>query len=239
MKKKLLVSFVICSIALTAMVPAAVAAKHKNNNIVVSEDGRQMSTVDSPSHVTPRNAKSDAKLTTIGGNLSSYPFATFFCCWGFTVAQGPPAFPFTTWTAVPFTPTADASVTRVEVSVGTYSSQSINFVISLMDDSNGLPGKSLKSWNAKAPNAYGSCCAVDVVNDAAGIPVKAGTQYWVAVKTNAKSDFFGGWAFNSTDMRQDMLAGYCKGPATYCGTTNNGKWAAGQQELPAFGVFGH
>ena len=237
-KKKSLVPVLTC-VAVLGLIAAIAFAAAPAKNIVVSQDGRQMIALKAPSHVTTRDANSDASLKTIGGNLSTYPYGTFFCCYGNTIAQGPPSFLFTYWVADAFTPSADATVTRVEVAVGTYSTSDIDFLVSLDEDNNGVPGKALKTWNAKAPNEYGSCCTLDVVNDAAGIPVKAGTQYWIAVTTNSKHDFFGGWAFNSTDMRAHTLASYCKGSSTYCGTTNNGKWVAGQGLLPAFGVLGN
>jgi hypothetical protein len=39
---------------------------------------------------------------------------------GDTIAQGGSDFPFQTWTAVPFTPTANATVTRIEAAMGIY-----------------------------------------------------------------------------------------------------------------------
>lgn len=221
------------------MIAGAALASAPRKDIVVSPDGRNMIALKSPSHVTPWVANPGAKLKTIGGNLSDFPFGIYFCCFGNTIAQGPPSFLFTTWVAVAFTPTADATVTRVEVPIGTYSLSDTDFLVNLDEDSNGVPGKTLKKWNASTTFSYGACCVLQVVNDATGIPVKAGTQYWIAVTTNSKHDFFGGWPFNSTDMRLHPIAGYCKGSSTYCGTTNNGKWVAGEEELPAFGVFGH
>jgi len=90
-----------------------------------------------------------------------------------------------------------------------------------------------------APNFYGYCCTLDVGKDSAGIPVTAGTQYWIAVITNKQHDFFGGWPFNSTDMRAHTVAGYCKGDPNYCGNVNNGKWVAVQEVQPAYAVLGH
>jgi hypothetical protein len=237
MTKKSLVS-VIAGLVLLALIGVVALASAPRKDIVVSQDGRHMIALKTPSHFTLRDTSSDTKLTTIGGNLSDFPFGIYFCCFGNTIAQGPPSFLFTSWVAVPFTPTADALVKRVEVPIGTYSTTEINFLVSINEDAGGIPGAALKTFHAQAPNQYGSCCSLDVANDAAGIPVKAGTQYWVAVTTGSKHDFFGGWPFNSTDMRAHPIAGYCKGPATYCGTTNNGKWVAGQEVTPAFAVLG-
>lgn len=238
MKKSSLAVVVTCLAVLTLIAVVALAAA-PGKNIIVSPDGRYMIALKGPSHITLPDPRLNAGLKTIGGNLSDYPYGIYFCCFGNTIAQGPPAFPFTTWVAVAFTPSADATVTKVEVPIGTYSTSDIDFVLSLDEDDNGVPGKSLKTWNAKAPNPYGDCCTLDVGSDSAGIPVKAGTLYWVAVTTNSKHDFFGGWPFNSTDMRAHLIASYCKGSSQYCGTTDNGKWVALQEgPVPAFGVLG-
>ena len=174
MKRKSLVPVVICLAVLTLIAIAALASAPRKD-IVVSEDGRHMIALKTPSHISPRDLASDVKLKTIGGNLSTYPFATYFCCFGNTIAQGPPAFPFTTWVAVAFTPTADATVTRVEVPIGTYNANEPNLLVSLNEDSSGVPGTALKTWHAKSPFFYGNCCTLEVENDAAGIPVKSGT----------------------------------------------------------------
>ena len=77
-------------------------------------------------------------------------------------------------------------------------------------------------------------------NDKAGIAVTGGTQYWIAATTTTKDVFQGGWAFNSTDMRSHPIASYCKGPSTYCGKTDNGKWVAvmSGDPLPAYARAG-
>jgi len=94
----------------------------------------------------------------------------------------------------------------------------------------------------KTPPIYGTCCTLDVGNDKTGIALTGGTQYWIAVTTSSKTTFAGGWAFNSTDMRGGYpIASYCKGPSTYCGTTDNGKWVAGLSgdPLPAYAILGN
>jgi hemolysin-activating ACP:hemolysin acyltransferase len=79
-----------------------------------------------------------------------------------------------------------------------------------------------------------------IANDAAGIPVTSGTQYWVVVKTNDTKHptFFGAWAFNSTDMRGHTIASWCNSTGGQCGS-NNGKWVLFTGALqPAYAVKG-
>jgi len=221
------------------LVGAAALAVGSKQDFMLSPDGKRITALNPSSHFTARNPASDAKLTTIAGNLSDYPFGTYFCCYGNTLAEGPPSFLFTTWVAIAFTPSANATITRVEVPVFTYAQSEPNFLVNIDSDASGVPGKALKTWHATAGYPYGSCCTLDVENDATGIPVTAGTQYWVAITTSAKHDFFGAWPFNSTDNRLHTIGSYCKGSTTYCGTTNNGKWVAVQSLQPGYAVLGH
>jgi len=217
---------------------AALAAAGSHKGYVISNDGRTVTATKMSQSVTP--AHRDAKLQTIAGNLSTYPFGTYFCCFGNTVAQeGSGGFPFTTWVAIPFTPTADATVTRIEASVGTFGGVS-EFELSIREDASGLPGKALKSFHVTTPPTYGTCCTLDVGNDKAGIALTGGTQYWIAATTTKKDVFEGGWAFNSTDMRSYPIASYCSGSSTYCGN-NSGKWVAGQSgdPLPGYAILGN
>jgi hypothetical protein len=239
MVKSPLARILIC-LAVLALIGVTALALGTKQNFITTNNGRMAIATKGPSAVTPRDINSNAGLNTIAGNLSTYPFGTFFCCFGNTIAkEGSNGFPFTTWVAIPFTPTADATVTRIEASVGTFGGTS-EFELSLFEDNNGVPGKALKSFHITAPPTYGACCTLDVGNDKAGIPLTAGTQYWIGATTNSKDVFEGGWAFNSTDMRSYPIASYCKGPSEFCGTTNNGKWVAGMSgdPLPAYAVLG-
>jgi hypothetical protein len=240
MVKSPLTRIALC-LAVLALIGVTALALGTKSNFITSSDGRLAIATKGPSAVTPRDISRDAGLKTIAGNLSTYPFGTFFCCFGNTIAQeGSNGFPFTTWVAIPFTPSANVTVTRIEASVGTFGNPS-EFELSLREDNAGVPGKPIKSFHIVNPPTYGACCTLDVGNDKAGIPLTSGTQYWIAATTTTKDVFEGGWAFNSTDMRSHAIASYCKGPSTYCGTTNNGKWVAGQSgdPLPAYAVLGN
>jgi hypothetical protein len=236
MVKSPLARIALC-LTVLALIGVTALALGTKQNFITTNNGRLAIATKGPSVVTPADLR---PWPTIAGNLSTYPFGTFFCCFGNTIAQeGSNGFPFTTWVAIPFTPTADTTVGRIEASVGTFGGTS-EFELSLREDDNGLPGKVIKSFHITNPPTYGACCTLDVGTDKAGIPITGGTQYWIAATTTAKDVFEGGWAFNSTDMRSHAIASYCKGPSTYCGTTNNGKWVAGQSgdPLPGYAILG-
>jgi hypothetical protein len=216
----------VVGIAVLALIGvAALAAAGTHKGYALSNDGRTVTATNVPHQLTP--ALRDAKLTTIAGNLSTYPFGTYFCCFGNTVAQeGSGGFPFTTWVAIPFTPTANATVTRIEASVGTFGGTS-EFELSIREDSSGVPGKSIKSFHITTPPTYGACCTLDVGNDKAGIAVTAGTQYWIAATTTSKDTFEGGWAFLSLPIARDRR------PTAARPTTGNGLLGRAAIRYPA------
>jgi len=116
MRKPLVVTAV--GVALLSLVALVALAASSKSSYSFSHDGRTVTAHNESSFVTPTNH--DGKLKTIAGNLSIYPYGVFFCCFGNTIAAGPPNFPFQYWIAIPFTPAADATITRVEASVGTF-----------------------------------------------------------------------------------------------------------------------
>ena len=233
MKNKLALS-ISCLAVLVLASLALFASNH--NGIILSQDGRQMIATQPPSHVTPA-VEDDAKLSVISGNLSTYKYATYFCCFGYTIAGPNSDLGFTSWVAVPFTPSSNMTVNKVEVSVGYYT-QNVPLTLSVNEDSSGLPGKAIQSWNVKVPFPYGDCCTLVSASSKTGVPVTGGTQYWLVVGTSSKNTtFFGGWADNSTDMRPHTVAGYCKSSGTQCGS-ENGKWYRVQIVMPAYAVLG-
>jgi len=237
MKKPVVVTVVgIFVLTLIALAALAMTAKP----YTFSKDYRTVMANTMPSFVTPSNH--DAKLTTIAGNLSDYPYGIFFCCFGNTISGGGSNFLSTQfWEAIPFTPTANATVTRMEVSVGTFGGADAGaFQIQLRADKNNSPGSPIKTFVVKTEPTYGMCCTLDVGNDKTGIPVTAGTQYWIAVTTSKKqTSIAGGWAFNSTDMRSHEIASYCAPTDTYC--SDGGVWHVGQSgdPVPAYAVLGN
>ncbi len=206
-------------------------------SVIFSQNGRTATATQAPTRITP-TPDEDAGLKTIAGNFSTYKYATYFSVWGETIAQGGSNFPFQTWAAVAFTPTADAMVTKIETSAGRQGSGTAGFELGLWSDSNGVPGKPIESFHVAKLPPYGQCCSISVANDKAGIPVKAGTQYWVVVSTTSKDIDIYAWAFNSTDMRAHAQAYWCNGSSQYCGQ-NSGKWILNPYVQYGFRVLGN
>lgn len=236
MNKKLACSLVCFALVVLVSV-AALAAD--DTGITLTRDGRTAIATKAPSEVTPAQVKSP-KVTTIAGNLSDYPYGVFFCCYGNTIAGISSALGFEVWVAIPFTPSANMTVTELEASVGYIESTDTNFLLSVFSDSSGLPDKPIKSFATSATTVFGACCTLATAKSKTGVAVKKGTQYWLVVSTNDKKHptFFGAWAFNSTDMRTHPIAYYCKTTGNQCGS-NNGKWYAGDNLLPGYAVLGH
>ncbi|HXM60545.1 MAG TPA: choice-of-anchor R domain-containing protein [Terriglobales bacterium] len=241
MVKSPLARMLLC-LAVLALIGVTALALGTKPNYVLTNNGRTAVATKGPSVVTPRSPQSDAGLKTIAGNLSTYPYGTYFCCFGNTISGGGSDFLSTQfWEAIPFTPAADATVTRMEVSVGAFDTADAGaFQIQLLADNNNSPGDVIKTFDIKTEPIYGTCCTLDVGNDKAGIAVTAGTQYWIAVTTSKKqTTLAGGWAFNSTDMRSHEVASWCSPKDTYCG--DGGVWVVGQSgdPIPGYAVLGH
>ncbi|MGO9650091.1 MAG: choice-of-anchor R domain-containing protein [Terriglobales bacterium] len=232
MKKRIALS--VSSLVLFASLNLAALGQ---NQYVFSPDLKSVRATQAPTHITPA-PKRDAALTTIAGNFSRYPEATYFSVWGNTIAQGGENFPFQVWEAIPFTPTADATVTKLQVSAGRQGGGTAGFELGLYNDAGGVPGTVIKSEHVTNLPAYGECCAVAEADDPAGIPVIAGTQYWVVVSTTAEDTDIYAWAFNSTNMTATLAAEWCQGSSTYCGE-NSGKWSPYQYVQLGFNVLGH
>jgi hypothetical protein len=215
----------------------ALAAPPDDQKAVFTTDLKHVMATQLSPHITPP-AKEDAGLNIIAGNFSRYPDATYFSIWGNTIAQGGSNFPFQTWVAVAFTPTANATITRLEVSAGRQGGGTAGYELGLYSDDNGLPGALIKGGHVSNIPPYGECCQFASLNDPAGVPVTAGTQYWVAVTTTPEDTDIYAWAYNSTNMTPQLAASWCEGSSTYCGA-NSGKWVSLQYVQFGFQVLGH
>lgn len=143
-------------------------------------------------------------LVKIFDNLPSakkYPYGTYFCCMGTVVAGPDYGFVAQQWWAEAFTPSANATVTKIEVAI-TYMAGGTNGVnIGLYSDANGVPGTALISKDVTNLPPFGGCCTTMVLKDKDGIAVTAGTQYWVVLSTDSNNDeLLGSWDYNSTDQ---------------------------------------
>jgi hypothetical protein len=222
------IALVLSILALTGV--AALSAAGSHHGISLTQDGRfSIATHGVPSHFTPWH-EPDTTLSVIAGNLSKYPDGVYFCCYGFTVS-GPDSFLGAAyWVAVPFTPTANATVNELEASVGWGQNGTEGVTLSLNSDNNGLPGTALFSRNVTTLGDFGDCCTVAAAKDATGVAVTAGTQYWVVASTSTSTDStYDAWAFNSTNMTYSTYAAY---------SSTSGTWSTGSFVLPGFQVLG-
>jgi hypothetical protein len=228
MRKPVVRIVVVLSVLTLVGVVALAAGGH--HGIVTSQDGRLSMTQRGSNHVTA-GEPSVAGLTLIAGNLSKYPYGVYFCCYGYTIS-GPESFLGTAyWAAVPFTPTTNMSVRALEASVGWGSSGTEGVTLSLNSDANGVPGGALASADLTNLGDFGDCCVLAVAKDPAGVPVVAGTQYWLVVSTSATfANTFDAWAFNSTDMREDYAVAFYN--------SSSGAWSASEGLLPGYAVYG-
>ena len=245
--KTLLMLAALTIISVTALAADNAATKTAaagKSEVVTSKDGRKIYVTKSTRAVA-RATSSESGLVTIFSNIGKvYPLGTYFCCESYSIT-GPKASGRLPeyWLAVAFTPAADRVVTMVEVAVSLLDGAD-HLVLSLNNDANGLPGASLKSWHLRSLPAVGSCCALGVGKDRAGIPVAAGTQYWIVLSTvGANSDTYAGWNVEDVDQVDTYnvpVAYYCSDDmGGSCG--NNDAWTldgSTSNQGPAFAVLG-
>jgi hypothetical protein len=217
-----------------------------NDDVVLSKDMRT-TIVTHPAATRQPYVKDNAGLTTIFDNLGGkYPDGVYWCCTGYNI-WGPDNTllkpPIEFWEAAAFTPSTSLNVTKIEVAVGyqEYTGEKYSDVLlSLNNDNAGVPGTAIHTWKVTNMPDFGSCCAVDTKGNT-GIPVTAGTQYWLVVSTEKKSDVYAVWNLNDTlQLSSEAItaATYCYSKGTACGSSN-GKWSA-YPSYPgfAFAVFG-
>jgi len=214
--------------ALLAMATYAVGAS--NPQIVRLPNGAVQFVATTQSTPTPYDDNSSEPL--IYGNLATKDPKGLYWGWGFYGVVGPKSqMGFEEWDATAFTPTANATVTKVTVAVGyVNSTNTFDILMSLNADKNGAPGKALKTWKITFPNgqpAEPGCCTVK--SKEGSIQVSANTQYWIVMSTESDSDIFAGWNLNDSDEIDT-------GPvAEYFGQ----QWNVFSTQVPAFAVYGH
>jgi hypothetical protein len=230
--KKLLVFTTLVFAGATLIAAAQNDGGTSGHGVTVWGKHARMTLVVEPPASRSRPNLSDSGLVTIFSNLAAkYPKGEYWCCTGFNV-MGSQSGAGEQWMAAEFTPGADHTVTRVEVAAG-WSQQGTNgIVVSLNRDSNGVPGKALKTWNVSGLPRFGDCCGLVVRSDASGIPVSAGKQYWIVLSTNSHElDTVDAWNVIDADQVDTATV------ATFPGTNN--QWNAFQTKPGlAFAVKG-
>jgi hypothetical protein len=146
---------------------------------------------------------------------------------GWTIAD-PGTVGFEQWFAFPITPAADATVTQIVEAIG-YVAGTNSVTIALMTDNGGVPGDVLQSKTVTNLDTFGNCCNVAVDKLKTGVPVKAGTTYWVAAILPKKKQNTTWDAWNLSTEDQDVVPA-----AFYNGTT----WVQTSANYSAFAVYG-
>jgi len=224
-KRTAAIRLLVC-VAVLIVVGATALALGSKNGFVTINGGKMTVAMMGPSKFFTPMERDEPGLKTIYSNLGTGS-TVYNCCSGWTISAVGSVIGQQNWIGEAFTPTKDATVTRLKVGVG-YVTGSNGVVIGLWSDKNNVPGKILKSWGKFNLPTFGTCCTVKVENAAAGIPVKAGVQYWVVVKTGPKSSDT--WdAFNLSNSANGTLAN----------NTGSGWVNLGTNQQAAFAVLGN
>lgn len=146
---------------------------------------------------------------------------------GWTIANTG-AVGFTQWFAFPITPSADATVTKIVEAVG-YVTGTNSVTVALMADNGGVPGAVLEKKTVTNLDTFGNCCNVAVAKWKTGVPVTAGTTYWVAALLPKKSQANTWDAWNLSTADPDSV------PAAFY---NGSSWVQTTAQYSAFAVYG-
>ena len=223
MKNRIRMGAALCSMALIFSIPALAVTNH--HGVTTSKDGRVTIASSPGSANAPVVDITDGALKTIYNNFSSYPLGRYWCCSGWTVSGPNSIIGDDIAVAMPFTAPGNATVTRIVVGVG-YVTGANGVTVSLYNDSGGLPGTSLGNLDQTGLPQFGTCCTVLVSN--VGIPITAGSKYWVVVQTGPDTlDTWDAWNQNDTNQTNQPFA-----------SRTNGVWTPSLGILGAFAVQG-
>lgn len=208
---------------------SSIAVAAGQNKISISKDGHQTTVAHATKPFLSGKLNIPLNLTRLYDNSSKYALGVYWCCNGWTVSGTGSQVGFQAAEAMPFTPSVNATITRIGVAVS-YISGDNEIVVSLNADSGGLPGTSLASFTLSNLPALGECCTTEV-ESVSGVPVTAGTQYWIVVQTTTPSSTT--WAaWNENDTNQTTQ------PFAYQNSQQGSGWIPTEGILGAFGVGG-
>lgn len=134
---------------------------------------------------------------------------------------------FPEWVGNAFLADADHVVTVIQVGA-TYVSGGNAVVLSLNDDNNQRPGKTLGTWHFANLPQFGSCCTLLTAKSKTGIKITKGKLYWVVMGTSPLDpDTYAVWN-NDWNGKQGL----------WTNDIGSGWAPASHQQLNAFAVFG-
>ena len=228
MRKKILLTLTVLALASVTVLAA------NRERVVVSKDGRTTIATKRTPSVT-RTEPNDPSLVTIYDNIATaYPKGSYWCCEGYTI-MGPAnllGFP-EYWQAGAFTPSANHTVTKVEVAVGFVGTTDLSLA-SIMTPA---------AYRAK-PLRLGLCRVCPPSEAAARSRrgrIRLGFRsplHRILDRSEDQREEYATWAvFNVNDTDQvdpQVTAVYCSG---LCSPNN--KWVASHTTPgPAFAVLG-
>jgi hypothetical protein len=149
------------------------------------------------------------------------------CCIAWTLTTRESVVGLRQFVAAPFTPADNGSIRKIVVALSWVSGLNA-LTVSLRADDGGLPGAVIKRFELLDLPVFGGCCETETLA-AKGIPVTAGTTYWVTVR--AAADTWAGWNFNVLNLpgpfavKSDWL-------------DDTGHWQLNPNSPPAFRVLG-
>jgi hypothetical protein len=220
--------FAVSSAAAAIANPLAGATNHPG--VMVSKDGLHTTALH-PSSQHFAAAKHDPRLVTIFSNLgTAYPNSLYFCCFGYTISGKTSALVDYVQFGVQFYPAVSGKITEIDAAY-TYENGTHTATFGLYADGGNRPGTLLKVFRTNDFPPFGSCCQLAVMKDKDGIPVTAGTPYWLAgINVDSNQDEWGVWEENTSDDMDQIF-----GAADY---GNGWQQLGGEKPAPAFAVYG-
>jgi hypothetical protein len=125
--------------------------------------------------------------------------------------------------AAPFTPLKSAVVRKIVLPLHALGYVPQVVEVSFREDEGGMPGAVIRRFSVPAP-LWSDWYDKQVVQ-VKGIPVTAGTQYWIAATAPGDNNAY--WNFNSINLY-----------GTFARKFNASKWESFNDALPAFSVLG-
>jgi hypothetical protein len=175
----------------------------------VTSKNKQITTITTPGSEHTPYVDENAGLTVIYSNLAvDYPNGLYWCCQTATISGPKSLILVEWWHAAAFTPTADATATKIVLPMQYLAGKDTSVILSLNEDNGGIPGTVLEQWNLGKLSEPGICCTI-LSKAVSGIPLTAGQQYWLVASTSDDSDVWAGWPVADSDQIDSVLnAGY-------------------------------
>jgi hypothetical protein len=194
---------VLLGLAVLTLVGVTALALGSKDGIITINGGTMTVAMRGPSKFFTPTAKHDPKLKTIYSNLGTGSSA-YNCCVGWTISATGSVVGSENWVANAFTPAANATIVQIDLGVG-YVTGTNSVEVAIATDNGGKPGRFLDNWDLGNLPTFGTCCTLITVKDGdEGIAVKANTQYWLVVKTDAKKspDTWNAWNLDNSATGQ-------------------------------------